>query len=224
MTERVYCFDGYHQFRECCSSMTSRWLYSHNSTGGRWQNWGSVWIRMNLPVYTKPSGIQATTAWPRVLVKSKCSHQSHWTSKIRGLAKWCKHTWALMMVPPLPRKKGRYRQQLKGAQSWYGDGNEEGKESTGCKMSCCGSFTGTHNSLDEDPQKKYCSNDSWDTDTLKPCKKIHFYNISWVKMGPNCPCFSKKDQEPTFRKGKLPWFNNTPLQKQKCRKTYEKKA
>lgn len=108
----------------------------------------SLWIQSNLSVYAKPSGIQATTAWLIVLLKGKSSCQSCWTSKVRGLVKWCKYTWALMMLLPLPRKKGQYWQQPKGAQSWYGDGDEEGRESTRCKMSYCSSFTGINNSFD----------------------------------------------------------------------------
>lgn len=167
MTEEVYCSDAYHQLRDCCSWMTSKLLYSHSSTS-EWWLYGKLRFclnPMNPPAYVKPS---ETTVWLTVLLKGK-SKQSCWTSKVKGLAKWCKYTWVLMILLLLPRRKGQYWQQLKGAQSWFGDGNEEGREGTRCKMSCCGSFTGINNSFDWGPQNKYCYSDLWDTDTLKPC-------------------------------------------------------
>lgn len=130
--------------------------------GGCTEKSCAVWALINHPEWAKPSGIQATwkeTTWQRVLLKGIVVR--HWKSKVRGLAKGCKYTWALMVMLPLPRTD-QYWQHLKAAQSCDGDGEKEGRESNRCKIFCCGSVTGI----------KYCCNDLWDTDTLKPCNKI----------------------------------------------------
>lgn len=134
------------QKRSTVLMLTINWVTRIPEDGGCTQNTGSVGIWTNLPAYTKPPGIQVSTAWLIALLRSKSSGQSRWSSKVRGLAKWCKTVPVLRMLQPLCRKKGQCWQQLNETQSYHSD--EGSKESTRCKMSCCGTFTGINNSFD----------------------------------------------------------------------------
>lgn len=67
--------------------------------GSCMQNSGSVWIRINLPAYAKPSGIQATTAWLTVLLKGKSSRQSRWTSNLLNGANTLEPWWCCFHFP-----------------------------------------------------------------------------------------------------------------------------